>query len=237
MTFAPEWNAAYESPKPLKSMQDLELNIFISDVSKGAQNCTALELGCGQCHNYPTFRDAGIAYYGIDGSAAALCAGVQRFPALAEKVYLADFTAIELPIGAQIICDRAAIAHNDIASIKRCVKQIYKALPDGGIFIGIDWFSSNHSEANRGERVDERTRTGYEDGQFKGIGNVNFSSQDDLLDLFRDFKIGMLRERTRRMPVPYSASKYMNFGYISKYFHEREYQAAVWDIFAIKEEK
>ena len=53
-------------------MQDIELNIFVNDLSKGMQNCTALELGCGTCTNFPIFRDAGISYYGMDGSATAL---------------------------------------------------------------------------------------------------------------------------------------------------------------------
>ncbi len=192
----------------------------------------ALELGCGDAINYFSFKAHGFDYHGIDGSSSALAAGLKRYPELDGKLGHGDFTKLQFP-PMSLIMDRAAIAHNDTESVGNALRLIYNSLPKNGLFIGIDWFSATHSEFSRGIEVDAHTRTGYEDGQFKNVGNVHFSSREYLEDAFADFQIEMLRERITLIPAGYPTNVYL-MPFKSKAFNGKDYFSAVWDIIARK---
>lgn len=193
----------------------------------------ALELGCGDAANYASFNSYGYSYHGMDGSKDALITALRNNPELEGRLAVGDFTNFDFPPGLLLIADRAAIAHNDTASIRRCVQNIYKALPVQGLFLGVDWFSTKHSELQRGEVVDEYTRTGYTEGQFANVGRVHFASQAEIESLFSDFEIALLRERVTIMPAGYP-TKTVILKYVSQNFAGKEYVSSVWDIVAIK---
>ncbi len=143
-----------------------------------------LELGCGTGPNIPFFEQEGADYCGVDGSVEAVTACAHR------NAFAGDFTR-RLPDAQQfdMICDRAAVTHNDTESIRRCLDLCHEALTHGGYYIGIDWFSCEHWASTYGAQVDQFTRRNIPEGQFKGVGLVHFSDERHLIDLFHKFEI------------------------------------------------
>jgi hypothetical protein len=78
--------------------------------------------------------------------------------------------------------------------------------------------------------VDAMTRTNYPDGQFREVGNVHFSSEKELVELFADFERVHLSERITRRPV---RGGFLPAGddmpWISPHYADKEYVSAVWD--------
>ena len=78
-------------------------------------------------------------------------------------------------------------------------------LRGGGQFIGIDWYSKNHDDFALGDFVvdDKYTKfMGDVDGQFAGLGNVHFSDEDHLKDLFANFDIKVMEEKLVNTILP-----------------------------------
>jgi hypothetical protein len=75
--------------------------------------------------------------------------------------------------------------------------------PDGH-FIGVDWFSTNHSEFLRGAPSgdDPHTRTNFESGPFADVGRVHFSDESHLRALFAPFDLILLEEKVSRHRIP-----------------------------------
>jgi hypothetical protein len=95
-----------------------------------------------------------------------------------------------------LILDRSSLAHNSTLGIKNCLNLVCEKLHTHGKYIGVDWFSTLHSEYVRGEDGDDIfTRKNYLDGQFKNLGNAHFSNQNHLEDLFKNFKFLVLEEK------------------------------------------
>jgi len=235
VTISQEWIAAYAAGKAPRSACSPDLYMILLDIGKLFRGASALELGCGTAANYPSFKTNGFNYFGIDGSADALNAAVSVCPELEDNLACGDFTEHGIPKNKfYVIADRAAIAHNDSEAIKRCVKNIHEALPVNGYFIGVDWFSTKHSEFWRGERTDELTRTGYTDGQFANVGTVHFNNQQSLEELFSDFQIVMLRERVTHLPAGYPHGGY-HMKFKAPFYDGQDYHSAVWDILVVKE--
>jgi len=233
MTYSQEWSTLYDTVG-VRGGQSADLMLLLHDFGKMYKDVNALELGCGVCANYPLFKLNGFTYFGVDGSASAVNRAVEAFPELKGRILRADFTATEFaPAFFGMVADRAAIAHNDTKSVQRCIAHVHDILLQHGMFIGIDWFSTKHSEFWRGERVDEFTRTGYTDGQFANVDTVHFSNQQMLESLFSAFRIVMLRERVTNLPAGY-----LDVGYLMKFkapsYEGRDYHSAVWDIIAVK---
>lgn len=203
------------------------MSMFVIDFGR------VLELGTGFGQNVPFFDAApGAVYHGIDGSASAVKVLQTQFPHVAEKVVCADFTQ-EIPFerGFDLIVDRASISHNDVAGIERCIALIHDYLKPGGLFIGADWFSTNHSEYLRGQRIESSTRTGYMEGQFDGVGKVHFTDEAELSYLFARFEGMHLEERITRRPAPNGLVRgVIPFRWISRDFDGREYRSALWDV-------
>ncbi|MDP9017379.1 MAG: class I SAM-dependent methyltransferase [Candidatus Eremiobacteraeota bacterium] len=166
-----------------------------------------LELGCATGANAGFFLTKKAEYFAIEGSAAAVKSFKSRFPAFAARIALGDFT-VSFPFKGpfDIILDRSAVTHNDHRSIVRTLALAHSALREGGYYIGIDWFSTRHDEARRGEiGLDSFTRT-YDSGLFAGIGNVHFSDEQHMRDLFSAFSIVLLDEKIYEQCEPRPAS-------------------------------
>lgn len=230
MTFHPAWEKFHaEHHQIFGRFPTFErlMDIFVAEIG------SVLELGCGVGMNIPYFSHREADYYGIDGSDSAVKSLLERYPALSGRVSVGDFTR-ELslvPNGYDVICERASIPHNDIASIRRCLDLVYGALKPGGIFISSDWFSSWHSEFVRGSKLGQGTREDYPDGQFLGIGKVHFSDELELVDLFGKFEGIHLEERVVRRLAPNNLVKeVVQFRYMSRAFDSVDYRSCVWDI-------
>lgn len=236
MTFSPQWSEHYDT-RPFFDRGrypyfEKTLDIFVADCGR------TLELGCAFGANVPYFAHRHADYHGVDGSDKAIGVLLDRHPQLVGKVMVGDFTkAIPFEPGFDLIVDRASMPHNDIASIKRAADLIYDALKPGGLFIAADWFSTWHSEYRRGTVLERGTRTDYPDGQFRGVGKVHFSDDDELSQIFSRFEGVHLEERcTRRVGPCYLVQKPVKFRWISEEYAMVDYRSAVWD-FVVRKPK
>lgn len=231
MTFSLSWDLCHSNDKagPVNGTYPVfekMVDIFVSEASR------MLELGCGTGSEIEYFMQRGFGYHGMDGSEVAIQGIRNRYDA-GERVKSGDFTK-DIPFegGFDLIVDRAAVCHNDLEGIQRCLSLVYKALKPGGLYISSDWFSTKHSEFKRGRRAgDPWTKDGYEEGQFAGVGKVHFSSEHELQALFKDFEGVFLQERVARRPAPGTlVERVVDFRFISQAFRLKEYRSAFWDI-------
>ncbi len=237
VTFSVDWNLFYEQGATTGTYPIFEKLVIIS-VSEAER---MLEIGAGGGGEIPFFLSRGFGYHGVDGSDVCIADLRKRFPSISSRLRCADFTK-ELGFDGKfdLIVDRASIPHNDEASIRRCVALIAESLKPGGIFISCDWFSTSHSEVQRGVVVDAlqpkgnlygTTRTAYEDGQFRDVGMVHFSSEQEIVDLFDGFEGIFMQERIARRPAPNRLiERPLAFPHTSAAFRHDIYQSAVWDV-------
>lgn len=188
MTYSEEWNDIYARGEQMVRWPWSDLVSLVKRHCGDIKKKYVLELGCGNgMPNAQFFMEEQAYYCGIDGAMPTADTG---------SIFGGDFTK-KLPLGKfDLICDRAAVTHNDTESIKRCLELVYDALKPGGWYIGVDWFSTEHSDAGRGVRVDYHTRRDIPDGQFKGCGVVHFSNFKHLTDLFNRFLIMRMEHKT-----------------------------------------
>ena len=209
--FSKQWEAAYSlgGHNSLWPWSDL-----VSLVSRhccpisSPKKFNVLELGCGPGANIPFFLSLKVNYHAVDGSATAIDKVHMVFPSLSQKVVTGDFTKEDVFSNHlsffDLIVDRAAITHSNRNEIKSILKNILLSLKSGGIFIGVDWFSKNHSDSLLGvEDSDKNTRTNILAGECSGIGKVHFSDQKSIRNLFSGFDIMLLEEKVVTKYEPY----------------------------------
>jgi SAM-dependent methyltransferase len=205
MTFSQEWDACYAGNTHLSvwPWSDLVSLVFRHCNRNPPEQRRVLELGCGAGANIPFLSHWSPAYFGIEGSAAIVKVLHDRFPALRNNIACADFTSTLVFEGLfDLIVDRASITHNNTASIAKVLEHVWHSLKPGGVFIGVDWFSTRHSDFQEGVREDDYTRNAFDAGQFAGVGRVHFSDEAHLRTLFSRFDMRLLEEKTiiRREP-------------------------------------
>jgi len=159
---------------------------------------SVLELGCGVGANIPFFKFNGLDYHAIEGSETAVQMLHRQHPDLSNKVVCGDFTeGIAFECQFDLVVDRAAVTHNTTHSVKHALEFVFSALKPGGVYIGVDWFSTGHSDFQLGKVVDQFTKTDIPSDSFANLGRVHFSSQYHLEDLFSEFFHNLLgRENT-----------------------------------------
>jgi SAM-dependent methyltransferase len=162
---------------------------YFVDFTKDDLN--VLELGCGAGANIPFFLSLPIQYFSIDGSKIIIDKLKQKFPSISKQLQVGDFTKkIPYNIDFDLIVDRAAITCNSTERIQFCLDMVYDKLKPGGKFIGIDWYSTDCSDFNKGKKVDDDfTCIDFKEGEFANIGKIHFSNKQHLLQLFSKFKI------------------------------------------------
>lgn len=191
---------------------------------KPTKNTRVLEIGCGPGANIPFFLDIGVEYFCIDGSETAVSKVKTTFPSLENRISCCDFTK-EIPFSGSfdLIIDRAALTHNDTASIKRFLKMIKSKLNENGKYIGVDWFSKDHSYAKPTDAtviIDSHTMDNCK-GFFESVGPVHFSDQDHILDLFRDFECLKLEHKINFQKFP-SEEKFATWNFIFEKLERRQ---------------
>jgi SAM-dependent methyltransferase len=161
-----------------------------------------LELGCGAGANIPFFLSRDDEYFAVEGSKTIVEQLKLKFPAISGNIVCGDFTK-EIPFDRMFdaVLDRCSLTCNDTASIERCLKILRNKVRKDGFFIGIDWFSDKHADSRNGIAVDGHTRRDIESRQFGGVGNVHFSDQEHLMNLFckYGFEIELLEHKESQL--------------------------------------
>ncbi|WP_337056935.1 class I SAM-dependent methyltransferase [Pseudomonas sp. USHLN015] len=198
MSFSIEWEQRYAASTHLSIWPWSDV------VSLTKRHCRelgpgrrVLELGCGAGANIPFFQSLGVDYHAVEGSPTIAAQLRERLPELAATIATGDFTQPwPFAPGFDLVLDRASLTCNGEEAIRRCLRQVHEALVPGGFFIGVDWYSVNHSDARRGQPdADPHTRSGFTDGSFAGTGRVHFSDEAHLRALFADFELLHLEEK------------------------------------------
>ena len=222
MSFSNEWDEIYNNNLQHTSWPWSDLvSLFYRHCSKTVSgNGVVFELGCGAGSNIPFIQSLGMDYYGVDGSETVVKKLHQKFPELKERVTVGDFTQKDcfsrLP-EVDIVIDRASVTHNNQLSIANTLKNSYDVLKSGGHYIGIDWFSTKHSDFVLGEEGgDAYTRQYIACGQFENVGNVHFSDEKHLCELFSSFDIISLEEKIINAYKPKNNHQFSSWNIVAK---------------------
>jgi SAM-dependent methyltransferase len=219
MNFSNEWEQAYASGRAGSVWPWSDLVSYVMRYAKPAKSpYRVLELGSAVGANVGFFQALGVEYYGIEGSESAVNELHKRFPVLAERIVVGDFTqAIPFDVPFDLIVDRASLTHNSTSAIQSCIALIEKSLIPGGLFIGIDWFSNTHSDFALGTFADDaNTKSDIQTGQFKGIGKTHFSDKDHLLSLFQAFNLVSLEHKIVTKEIPHDDQVFASWNFVAR---------------------
>ncbi len=222
MAFSKQWNKLYSDNTHMSVWPWSDVVSLVHQYCKllisNPQNTRVLEIGCGAGANIPLFQRLGFNYFGIEGSLSIVKQLHLWFPDLKKQIVCKDFTKVQpFDMDFDLILDRASITHNDMKSIKATLGFINKSLKKNGLFMGIDWFSENHSDSKKGRLTDDDfTRTDIIEGGFKGVGKVHFSSLSHLRKLLEDFEIIYLEEKIIKHHDPSAKNQFGSFNFVVK---------------------
>ena len=209
MGFSTEWEELYVNNNQMSIWPWSDLVSYIYRYTEVAKrpNVKVLEIGCGAGANIPLFQKIGADYCAVDGSPTVIKMLQENYPIYANNLVVGDFTK-EIPFDEtfDVIVDRASLTHNTTADIKKTIDLIEKHLTSpNGIFIGVDWFSKSHDDFILGDKIlnDPYTKyMGNVKGQFAGVGNVHFSDDAHLIELFSSFEIKVMEEKVVNTLLP-----------------------------------
>lgn len=219
MAFSNEWDEVYRRGAQDSVWPWSDLVSYVMRYSRPTGGIfRVLELGCGAGANIPFFASLGVEYFGIEGSPTMVDRLRKRYPEMQDRILVTDFTR-EIPIDGEfdLVVDRSSLTHNATVDIVRCLGMIHNKLKVGGAFIGIDWFSTCHSDYQHGiEQVDRFTRGEYQEGRFADVGQVHFSDEPHLFDLFRHFEFLALEHKVIEYYVPINDWSYASWNFAVK---------------------
>ena len=190
-----EWELTYQSGGHNNSWPWTDLiSLYYRYVGSVSEKLTVFEYGCGTGNNYPFFKSFGFNWNGIEFSETAVHLLLQKYPELVDKVINNSFTDFSPePRTADLIVDRAGLTHCNLREIQETLQTIFIHLKPGGLYIGIDWFSTSHSDfsAEGGLILETSHRDVVNNvsGQFAGLGKVHFTDSHEIRELFSDFEI------------------------------------------------
>lgn len=159
---------------------------------KLSEKLSVFEYGCGTGNNYPLFNAPNTSYKAIELSSTAVNILVGKFPELITEVQVGSFATFEPKReSADVIIDRSSITCCNFADIKKAISNVAAQLRYGGIYIGIDWFSTEHSDFDAGKVLENSSRDIISDasGQFAGLGTVHFTDAVEIRQLFSKFEL------------------------------------------------
>jgi len=205
MTFSIEWEKRFTENKSISIWPWSDLVSYVMRYSNLTYpKFSVLELGCGAGANIPFFLSLNVDYYAMEGSTTIINTLKEKFPSIKKNLFVGDFTK-EIPFSQNfdLIVDRSSITHNPLDGVQQCLDLIYKKLKNNGKYIGIDWFSTIHSDYKHGKSTkDKHTKKDFQTGQFKNVGMVHFSDKSHLVDLFKKFKILILEHKIIHKEIP-----------------------------------
>jgi len=224
MGYSQEWEECYAGNTQMSIWPWSELVSLVHLYCKSLieSGGSVLELGCGAGANIPLFLKLGLDYYAIEGSPIIVERLHRRYPDLSKNICVGDFTLAQSFDGDfDVVIDRAALTHNDTESIKQALKNTHKSLKPTGLFIGVDWFSTHHTDFREGQTGrDEFTKINFSKGQFSGVGQVHFSDEDHLRELFSDFEILFIEEKLIRRYEPQDDHQFSSWNIVARKSHD-----------------
>ena len=113
-----------------------------------------LELGCRAGANIPFFVNLGIDYYAVEGSEFTVTRLHAKVPQLKDNIICGDFTQTLPEMEFHLIVDRASVTCNDTSAIGRCLRMCQNRLKSDGMYIGIDWYSTDSDAYREGEQAE-----------------------------------------------------------------------------------
>jgi len=218
MSFSTQWDERYSANTHLSVWPWSDLvSYFHRYAIPFSSETKVLEIGFGAGANIPLFSALGVDYSGIDGSRSIHSEVSQRYAELKDKLYVGDFLSYEFPEKYDVVVDRASMTHNATLAIRSGLGHLANYLNQGGKYIGIDWFSSSHSDFALGDIVDEFTRTDIPEGQFVGVGNVHFSTREHILELFFDagFRVTRLEHKQLTSEIPTTGHMFASWNLVA----------------------
>ncbi len=221
MGFSPEWDKCYRDNAQMSIWPWTDIVSLVHRYCKpliAEGGGKVLELGCGAGANIPLFLALGVDYKAIEGSSTIVAQLHQRHPHLVNNIRLGDFTASQpFDEAFDLVIDRAAVTHNSTESIRNALHNSFDALKPGGIYIGSDWFSTKHTDYYGGEMADDKyTRTNYRKGQFVGVGDVHFSDEGHIRNLFSKFEILFMEEKLAQRYEPDDKHQFASWNIVAK---------------------
>lgn len=218
MAFSREWDERYSagthlSVWPWSDLVSLVHRFCRSTLASGGD---VYELGCGAGANIPLFLSSKLNYYASEGSQVIVDVLHERYPDLASRIVCCDFTKF-IPFDRQfdLIVDRASLTHNSSADVVSSLGLVHDALKPGSVYIGVDWFSDQHSDFALGEWVDPCTRTAIQEGQFCGVGSVHYASEARMKELFSGFDILHLEHKTSTRYIPGGGHQFASWNIVA----------------------
>jgi len=205
MGFSKEWEQRYKENTHMSIWPWSDLVSYVMRYARpDHEGYRVLELGCGAGANIPFFRHLGVEYYAVEGSPTIVEQLNERYSDMKGHIITGDFTkSLPFDESFDLVVDRSSLTCNSTAAIERCLEMVYAILKPGGKFIGIDWFSTLHTEFLKGvQDEDGNTRTGYSDGPFANTGRAHYSDKQHILDLFHQFKVDTLEHKTVSQEIP-----------------------------------
>ena len=203
MSFSNEWNKKYQENTHMSIWPWSDLISLVMQHKPKKEKFKVLELGCGAGANIPLFVSLDVYYYAVEGSEAIVKQLHQQYPQFKDNIRVGDFTKDIPGEEFDLIIDRSSLTCNSERAIVECLNYCNKQLISGGKFIGVDWFSTKHSDYRKGEEAEDSwTRNNFVDSGFAGTGRVHFSDKEHLLDLFKDFKMLKMFHKTLVQELP-----------------------------------
>ncbi|MEK6780157.1 MAG: class I SAM-dependent methyltransferase [Bacteroidota bacterium] len=218
MNFSEEWDKIYAEGQQVSVWPWSDLVTYVMRHSKSMEfPFDVLELGCGAGANIPFFKTLGMGYFALEGSQTIVNQLHRRYPEYKDTILMADFTDnIPFEKKFDLVVDRASLTHNTTDAIKRCLNMIKSHLNIGGAFIGIDWFSKQHSEFEYGVfENDGNTKSKFPNGQFKDVGRTHFSDKDHIIELFEGFEITKLEHKIITQEIPFGNYKFASLNFVA----------------------
>ena len=205
MAFSKEWENQYlnNCHMSIWPWSDV-ISLSVGYLNNGC-NLKILEIGFGMGANIPYFLSRGVDYFGIEGSETAFNLVSQKFPELEGKLILGDFIKNKNYTEVfDIVIDRSSMTHNTSDAIYDGLLNISNAMKVGAKYIGIDWFSTEHSEFINGKTIDNNTKIFNDNSCFSGVGKAHFSDKEHLLDIFNKsgFNVTKLTHKKSYTEIP-----------------------------------
>ncbi len=218
MSFAAEWEQQYSAGAHMSVWPWSDVVSLVRRHLRPLHpDLRVLELGAGAGANIPFMLSLGIQYHAVEGSETAVAHMLERFPALQGRIAVGDFTqALPFEGAFDLILDRASVTSNTHAAVKDALRLASAALRPGGLFIGIDWYSTQHAEYERGTPVDEHARLGTDSGQFAGVGPVHFADEAVLRQLFAGFDLLSLEHKLHQRVIPAEAGAFASWNLVAR---------------------
>lgn len=219
MSFSAQWDQVYREGSNISIWPWSDLVSYMHRYAKPfSSGKKMLEIGFGAGANIPFFLSIGVDYYGIEGSDSIASRVRERYPELNDRLKTGDFIQQKYSDIYDLVVDRSSMTHNDTNAIKRGLKNLCAAMKPGAKYIGIDWFSVEHSDSGLGDSIDEFTRANFTEGQFVGVGNVHFSTKEHILELFSEagFRVIILEHKQSVLEIPKTEHKFATWNLVAE---------------------